>query len=206
MKKEYARPEFSEYDFLELLTAITLIDGHGYVINKSELEKKLVNYYDNEKYHFLFEDVIIKEDDDNKHLDLGWAFFVALVAGLLVLIRDNSKEQKYVIKITEKDAYDILSRCKGNETIIMSQLLKEMNKKPDHHKLLEHMNEHMEYLKLMAKENPEEAKKMATESLKDAGILDENGNINVPYNGEVNDDDFTRGPKLTREKKNQNKN
>ncbi len=54
---------------------------------------------------------------------------------------------------------------------------------------------------LKIKEKPEEAKRIAKRDLQNAGILDENDNINAPYNGEINSDDFTRGPKLTREKK-----
>ena len=62
--------------------------------------------------------------------------------------------------------------------------------------LLEQMKKYRLYLERLSKENPELAKKIAKEDLIRTGIIDENGNLKPPYNGEkVNQDDFARGPK-----------
>ena len=57
------------------------------------------------------------------------------------------------------------------------------------------MNEYIEKIKELRKTNPELSRKMAKDGLKRAGIIDDNGNLIPPYNGQrVNEDDFTRGP------------
>lgn len=56
------------------------------------------------------------------------------------------------------------------------------------------MDKCIEDLKELRKTNPELAKKKAREDLQRAGILDEEGKLAPPYNGQkVNEDDFTRG-------------
>ena len=57
------------------------------------------------------------------------------------------------------------------------------------------MDKYIEDLKELRKTNPELAKKKAKEDLQRAGILDKDGKLASPYNGQkVNEDDFTRGP------------
>ncbi len=59
---------------------------------------------------------------------------------------------------------------------------------------IKEMNEYLNSLKDLRKTNPELARKIAREGLQKSGIIDENGNLNAPYNGQnVNEDDFTRG-------------
>lgn len=61
---------------------------------------------------------------------------------------------------------------------------------------IEEMNKYMQNLKQLSETNPELAKKIARESLQKSGILDEKGELALPYNGQkVHDTDFTRGPK-----------
>ena len=61
------------------------------------------------------------------------------------------------------------------------------------------MDKCIEDLKQLRKTNPELAKKKAREDLQRAGILDKDGKLAPPYNGQkVNEDDFTRGPGETR--------
>ena len=53
----------------------------------------------------------------------------------------------------------------------------------------------IEDLKELRKTNPELAKKKAREHLQRTGILDKDGKLAAPYNGQkVNEHDFTRGP------------
>ena len=67
--------------------------------------------------------------------------------------------------------------------------------KYDYEKVLKAMDDEINRLKELKKTNPELAKKIAVKDLQKAGILDQDGNLVPPYNGEkVNEDDFTRGP------------
>ncbi len=61
---------------------------------------------------------------------------------------------------------------------------------------IKEMNKYIEDLKELRKTNPELAKKIAKEGLQKSGILDKNGELTPPYNGQkVHDTDFTRGPR-----------
>ena len=60
---------------------------------------------------------------------------------------------------------------------------------------IKEMNKYIEDLKELRKTNPKLAMKIAKEGLQKSGILDENGELAPPYNGQkVHDTDFTRGP------------
>ena len=66
----------------------------------------------------------------------------------------------------------------------------------DYEKLNKIIDEEINKLKELKKTNPELAKKLATESLQRAGILDKDGKLAPPYNGKkVNEHDFTMEPK-----------
>ncbi|MBR0426961.1 MAG: hypothetical protein IJK18_02000 [Clostridia bacterium] len=65
----------------------------------------------------------------------------------------------------------------------------------NYEEVLEAMDAEISRLKDLKRTNLELAKKIATADLQKAGILDKDGNLVPPYNGEkVNVDDFTRGP------------
>lgn len=60
---------------------------------------------------------------------------------------------------------------------------------------IKEIEKYKEDLKELSKTNPELAKKIARESLQRSGILDEDGRLAPPYNGQkVHKDDFTIGP------------
>ena len=51
-------------------------------------------------------------------------------------------------------------------------------------------------MKKLSKENPKLAKQEAKKALISIGIIDKDGSLKPPYNGEkVNQDDFERGPR-----------
>ena len=61
---------------------------------------------------------------------------------------------------------------------------------------IEYLKDMDRYIEKLKKMDKEEAIQNSFGALKRIGILDENGNIEAPYNGEKNNsDDFTRGPK-----------
>lgn len=64
------------------------------------------------------------------------------------------------------------------------------------HEYIKGMDDYIDKLNRLSEENPEEAKRIARESLIRTGILDEEGNLKYPYNGEEpRNGDFSRGPK-----------
>ena len=71
-----------------------------------------------------------------------------------------------------------------------------MNNKKRQELILEQMNNYKLYLEKLHKENPELAKIESKNALIRIEIIDEEGNLVPPYNGEkVHDDDFERGPR-----------
>lgn len=67
---------------------------------------------------------------------------------------------------------------------------------PDYEDAINQMEKRIEELKQLSKTNPELARKIARESLQKSGILDKDGKLAPPYNGQkVHDSDFTRGPR-----------
>ena len=61
----------------------------------------------------------------------------------------------------------------------------------------QYQKEYLTYLRYLNDNDPQQARKLSEDSLLRTGIIDENGNLKPPYDGEkVNDDDFTRGPRL----------
>ena len=199
MDKTEKKPKISDYKFLELFVSTMMVEKRGMVISKTKLQQDLVRVYDNEELHFLFEDVCKKESIDRSYVDLNEAFLNAQALGLLTMVHDADKDIKYIINLSEKDAHDLISQFNGNEMYAMISLINQLNTKTGYEALLESQANYLLYLKHLAKNNPEEAKKIATESLMSAGIIDESGNLTAPYNGEnVGPDDFTRGPKLVK--------
>lgn len=76
------------------------------------------------------------------------------------------------------------------------------NHQPIYNNEVERLDTYLKRLKALAKEHPEEAKKIAIKRLQDSGIIDETCNLKPPYNGEkINESDFTRGPQLIKNKK-----
>jgi hypothetical protein len=59
------------------------------------------------------------------------------------------------------------------------------------------MKSYLRLLNNLSKKDPQKAKEISKKSLIGTGIMDENGNILPPYNGQkITDTDFTRGPKV----------
>lgn len=62
--------------------------------------------------------------------------------------------------------------------------------------LIEYMENYLSFMKKLSNENPELAKVEARGALVKIGILDKDGKVQPPYNGEkLTPDDFERGPK-----------
>ena len=83
-----------------------------------------------------------------------------------------------------------------DQSFILKVLDNKRKKRVGSNEYIKMLIEYGNFLKKLEQENPELAKEYAIECLKGSGILDEEGNLKAPYNGnKVNDTDFTRGPK-----------
>lgn len=66
----------------------------------------------------------------------------------------------------------------------------------NHKEEIEEINRYIQNLKQLSETNPELAKKVARENLQKCGIIDKDGKLAPPYNGQkVHDTDFTRWPR-----------
>ena len=125
MRTQCSKPEISEYEFLRLLSSTMVMQKQDIIINKSDLEKKLYYFYDNPKFHFLFEDICRKKSIDNNYVDLTVAFQSAYTFGLLILIR-GFKDIRYIINLTQGEAVQINSEFDYNKVIAMNKLCDEL--------------------------------------------------------------------------------
>ena len=63
-------------------------------------------------------------------------------------------------------------------------------------KCINEMDDYIKWLIKLSEENPVEAKRIARQDLIRIGIVDNNGNLKYPYNGEESmNGNFSRGPK-----------
>ena len=188
MNKEIVSPRITEFKFLLLYVATTLFQGDERIINKDQLEAKLLNVYDDERYKFLFEDICISGSIESKRVNLGDAFQKACVCNLLIINSDG----RYIIGLTEKEAAKILATYNGYETIMMAKLIETIYPTLRYNRGIEHLNESMRdyitYLKNLSVNDPEEAKRLANEALLRTGVINEDGSMRSPQLEKINTD------------------
>ena len=111
--------------------------------------------------------------------------------------------KKSLYTYADYEDFKILDMIYNQSFILKTLESRETKNKTTNQEYIEQQKKYIKFLKKLAKENPEVAKEYAIESLKASGILDEEGNLKAPYNGnKVNDTDFTRGPKVRQRKQN----
>lgn len=106
MRIECSKFDISEYGFLRLYSSIMIVQNKSPIIENHQLEKDLYRFYSDPRYHFLFEDIVKKEDkvqQENSHVDLGAAFHSAYAWGLLTMIHDSSN-LKSIINFSQDEA------------------------------------------------------------------------------------------------------
>ena len=152
-------------------------------IRKRELEK----FYDIVEQllpnqYCTYPDITLEEFCDE------YSFLIKSHGDIAIPIEDKEKLIEYFAlglpkSITKafKDAFAILK-------------VERISSKND---LIEYQQDYLTFLNYLKAEKPQQARQEAMDSLMRTGIIDENCNLKAPYNGEnVNEDDFTRGPKL----------
>lgn len=80
--KVLSKPTFSENDFITLLLS-KLLDNGIAKIDTMKLKYILADYYSDEEYTFLFEDLALKEQIEGNYVELDDALLFAHFAGLL---------------------------------------------------------------------------------------------------------------------------
>ena len=80
--KVLSKPTFSENDFITLLLS-KLLDNGISKIDTMKLKYILADYYSDEEYTFLFEDLALKEQIEGNYVELDDALLFAHFAGLL---------------------------------------------------------------------------------------------------------------------------
>ncbi len=101
----------------------------------------------------------------------------------------------------KKEKKTIIYDVKDVDNLTVSDI-----KSSDAKEFSEVQKKRLEYLKKLAEENPEEARRIVTEELIELGLINENGEFIPPYNEEnTSGNDFTMGPKLVKKRKPNNK-
>lgn len=110
MIKENISKNISDYGFLRLLVSTMTVKNQLSIFENMELQQCLFKFYNNPQFHFLFEDVAIKEDKiytENSYVDLSSAFQMAYITGLLTNITGSSK-LKSSINLSHREAEKML--------------------------------------------------------------------------------------------------
>ena len=153
----------------------------GY-ISKRELEKyySVVDELLPDGY-YTYDDITFEEFCDE------YSFLVQRFKDIAIPITDKNILIRYFRLGLPKSVVNVFDQA---ERVLISKFDSSVG-------LSAHLEEYLEYLTYLNDNNPQQARKLAEESLLRTGIIDENGNLKPPYNGEkVNNDDFTRGPRL----------
>ena len=166
----------SKYSFLSLYIAVMIMHHDGTIINKKQLENELLGVYDDEEFNFLFK-AFCENNNLEKKVDLSQSFTALSIGGLLIPNDDG----RYIIAITENEAQNIVSAFNGYDVITMVKLLEKLYPKTlyrgNTNKLIESMKDYLAYIKELEKNKPEEAKRIAVESLKRTGVITEEGPV-----------------------------
>lgn len=129
MIKESKKIEFTEYNFLELLVSVLRNKLHNSIINKSELEKMLADYYDKPEFKVLFSDIIRKAGLDYKYVDLSESFLKAQTWGLLQLLEESPLDMRYIINISDEESEKVINKFDTTKTSAMLTLVESINKR-----------------------------------------------------------------------------
>lgn len=119
MKEILKEEEFSEYDFLKLYSAITILKGSSPVIINNKLEKQLFRYYNSLEFIKLFENVYDKE---NGCVNLNKAFQKAYEMGLIQISEDKG-ELRSIINFSLEEAKRIIFEYDEDYISSMSKLI-----------------------------------------------------------------------------------
>lgn len=115
----------SEFKFFELFLSSYILNGNVPIIIRDEIEHKLAKYKDNEKYAFLYNDIIRYKAniDPEMSVILSESFQHGLAFGLVTVIQDGSIHTKYIINMDDEEAKEILKEYEPEEINAMNEIV-----------------------------------------------------------------------------------
>ena len=120
--------ELSEYKFLELFLITYIQKGNNPIIEKNDIETKLLKYKDNPEYSFLFSDIALKKDNltETRKVNLSEAFLNGIAWGLLMVIQNGAINTKYIINVSQDEISKFLENYGEEEKEAMSKMTDEL--------------------------------------------------------------------------------
>ena len=123
--KIYSLP-LSEFGFVKLWSSLTIEYNDNNVIDRQELEKKLFDYYTDDKYFTLFNDItFINTNDHDGCADLYHGFTMSCILGI-ISEKDQNNPTKYSINLDLDTANQIISSYEQDIIIPMINLYEEI--------------------------------------------------------------------------------
>ena len=119
------RVDFSEYDFMQLLAALIILNRKSPIIDNGRLGEELFKYCNMPEYGLLFKNFCIKSDsirENDSFIDLNSSFQIAYDCGIMDPVQD-SNHLKSIIQLNTNEAADIISRYYDNYIILMNRLI-----------------------------------------------------------------------------------
>lgn len=134
MNKEQKVPDITDFGFLKLLLATIVKEKHEIIIEKIKLQENLYEFYHDNEFSFLFEDIVpgkIENYRSKHYVDLTDAFLKAEVFGLLAVCNVNSSDIKYLIHLRNEEEIDEILNKLFNEKQVkaMQKLVNRMKEK-----------------------------------------------------------------------------
>ena len=121
MRLRTVRPSFSEYDFIRLFFAIVRINGQTF-IDRDSLRYDLYEFYNNEEYKELFQDIAIKQQIEGNYLDIEEALQNAVLYGVLSAHDSNPYSSTRLILMDSENCSSIINGYDKNYVQKMNDL------------------------------------------------------------------------------------
>lgn len=120
------KESITNFGFLNLLSSTIVLQGKTPIFENQQLQKKLYDFYDNPKFHFLFEDISKKESiEGNNYIDLENAFHLAYAWGLLTMIQDSGN-LKSVINLSKEESRKNILQFDQRQICAMNELVTQL--------------------------------------------------------------------------------
>lgn len=117
----YARMEFTDYDFIRLFIAMIKIKNEN-SIDRDELRYQLIQFYNVEEYKVLFQDITVRKQIEGDYVDIYRALQEATFYGLINQHDSQPIGNKRIILIDDKYSKNIIEEYDVNYSFRMDSL------------------------------------------------------------------------------------
>ena len=128
MDKNSKSIDFSDYQFLRLLSSVIVLKRQQQILVNHELEKQLYEYYKMSEFKILFQDICGKEDyinKENSFVDLNSAFQTAYAWGLMDPLQDAGG-LKSIIQLTSEEALSTACEYDDEYIVLMNRMISQL--------------------------------------------------------------------------------